>query len=267
MTPADWHELAGGSVPFLALDFDGTVTLGDGPVVAYADAVIDEYRRTATPAEADRFAASLRGGLDAYLRDGTLDGATETIADGYGLIVAVAGDRIDQASLDRAYVTSRRSLADGAWAHGELSAPDGLAETLAALAGSVRRVVVTNAPATGVVETLRRIGIADHLDGVVTDAGKPSGWGVLLPPLLARRPAPAFASVGDVWRNDLAAPLDAGAVTMLVDRFDLRLGPAHAAAADLTSLLGDIRAWAADPSRYAADHPPRRHAVPLASRP
>jgi hypothetical protein len=70
----------------LVLDFDGTICLGDGPVRAYADAIL--------PHLDERLARQLTDGLLAYLEDHPGAG---TYAGGYGAIAALAGPHVARA--------------------------------------------------------------------------------------------------------------------------------------------------------------------------
>lgn len=238
--------------PLLLLDFDGTVCVGDGPVWAYAEALLTELLDAGV--DTDGLDERLRERLGAYL-----DGAAETAvaeargyADGYAAVAALAADHASPEQLDRAYHASRMALASGTLT---VSAPDGLAELLRELGPHVERVLVTNAPPPGVARTLATLDLADGIDRVVTDAGKPGGWAALLPPLLAGRPPSSVLAVGDVWRNDVAEPLAAGCATALIDRFGHRAGPAHVTAATFEDLFPAVREWAADPAGFVVAHP------------
>ncbi|WP_223693715.1 HAD family hydrolase [Leifsonia poae] len=235
--------------PLLVLDFDGTVCIGDAPVWAYAEAVIASILDDASGSSVD-LDAPLRARLGAFL-DG--EPGSPAYIDGYAAVAALAAGHASEELLQRAYRTSRRALADGTVA---VSAPDGLAAFLNALGERVERVLVTNAPLDGVQETLSAIGLADSIDRIVTDAGKPAGWATALPELLAGRLPAELLSVGDIWGNDLEQPLAAGCVTALIDRFGHRAGPAHLTASDFPGLYDGIRAWSADPVGFAEAHRP-----------
>ncbi|MBC3763393.1 HAD family hydrolase [Quadrisphaera oryzae] len=237
--------------PLLLLDFDGTVCTGDDPVLAYAAAAADLVgeRLPEVGATAGR---ELHHQLESYL-----SGHPEAprYADGYAAVAHIAARLAPGSSddvLERAYASSRAALAAGRL---EVEVPPGLVDLLRGLAGRVDRVLVTNAPRTGVDEALVALGLTDVLDEVVTSAGKPAGWDALLPRLLGGRPAASALSVGDVWANDLAAPLRAGCSTALVDRFGHAAGPAHLTAPDLPGLYAGITTWAEDPAAFQGAHP------------
>lgn len=232
----------------LVLDFDGTVAVGDAPVWAYADAVIDQLAGHDDPAAPP---AAIRAALSAFLA-----GAPDSPAylDGYAAVAAITEHYVTAEQRQRAYRASRDTLAGGTL---HLSAPPGLAELLSDLAGRARRVVATNAPATGVRDTLGAIGLRGLIDEIITDAHKPGGWDTILPQLLAGRAPADLLAVGDVWANDIAAPLALGCCTALVDRFGRLPGPAHIIAPSLADMYDDIRAWATDPRAFARLHPAR----------
>lgn len=229
--------------PVLVLDFDGTVCVGDAPVWAYAEAALDV-------ADAhDDVRTAVRAGLGAYL-----SGAPESpvYADGYAAVARLLGGIATREQLDHAFHASRRALADG---EVPVATPPRLDRFLRDLAGTAHRVLVTNAPAEGVHETLLRLGIADDVDLVVTEAGKPTGWATILPDLLAGGAPARLLSVGDIWRNDLEAPLAAGCGTALIDRFGQQGGAAHLSAPLFEDLYDDLSAWALDPEGFLAAHP------------
>ncbi len=246
----------------LLLDFDGTVCVGDGPVRAYAEAVVtavlDAATTDAAGAAGRSFSDDLRAGLEAYLDSAAVAAGSDTPVDGYAAVAALASRHATPAQLDAAYTASREALATSGL---EVAAPAGLVALLDELGPQVERVLVTNAPARGVTETLARLGLADVLDDVVTEAAKPAGWDRILPAYLAGRPPQAVLAVGDVWRNDVEPPLAAGCATALIDRFGHRPGPAHAAARTFEELYPAIREWAADPAGFVARHEPVVHGL------
>ncbi len=236
-------------MPLLLLDFDGTVCLGDGPVWAYAEAVVDVVRQHLQWAsEADSIAENMRAELAAFLNG---SGEGPRYPDGYAAVAALAAGQLTQGELHAAYAASRRTLAGGDIT---VTAPEGLADLLGELGGQVTRIVITNAPDEGVRTTLDQIGLGGVIDEVVTGVGKPSGWNGLLRTLLQGRSPVDVMAVGDIWVNDLQPPLEAGCCTALIDRFDRRPGPAHLIASRFEDLYDGIRRWAADPGDFAATH-------------
>jgi FMN phosphatase YigB (HAD superfamily) len=231
----------------LVLDFDGTVCLGEGPVWAYANGVLDHL-----PADV---AATVGAGLRAYLDGGP--GAGD-YTDGYGALAELAAPHVASTVLADAYTRSRFTLETGT---AEIHAPDGLAELLVELDG-VHRVVVTNAPSTGLDTALTRIGLSGLIDEVVASAGKPANSRVVLARLLAGAAPAQLMSVGDIWSNDIAPALDLGAATAFIDRLGRDARSAHVRAARIQQLYPAIRAWAAAPAAFAAAHEPEFQAAP-----
>ncbi|MHA6780337.1 HAD family hydrolase [Pseudonocardia saturnea] len=217
----------------LLLDFDGTVCVGDGPALRYADEV-------AARLDGDGRAA-MRGALAAFLRGDGGDGAQDV----YQLVQQVAAAHgLIREEQSRAYLASRAALlADGLG----VCAPAGLAELLGEL--DVHVVVLTNAPLDGLDVLLARLGLADVVDEAIGDARKPDGMGPAVDRLLAAHGIVdepwRLLSVGDLWANDLRAPRERGCATAYIDRFDLRQGPADARAATFEELYDAVRAWAA----------------------
>lgn len=240
-------------LPVLVLDFDGTICLGDGPIWAYADGIVPNL----LPDDARR----LTDGLAQYLAGQAPPGR---YADGYSAVVRLAGPAVPPTVLDGAYHASREALAAGKV---QVHAPDGLADFLTELAGSASRVLLTNSPDIGLDLLLERLGLASVIDKVIPSAGKPEGFGSVLPTLLDGAPPAHLMSVGDYWLNDIAAPLAAGCATAFVDISGADPRPAHAKAASLPELYPAIRSWAVDPDHFTATRAPAasdgRSAVPL----
>lgn len=216
--------------PVLIFDFDGTVALGEGPVLAYASAV-------ARRAELGQvFVDEIAGALTAAEVEG---GAV----DGYDL-VRVRAERAGVAAhtLSAAYLDSRAVLGT---AHAAVAAPAGLADLLADTAAE--RILLTNAPAVRLEEALDVLGLRGRFDRIVTDAAKPGGLARLLDEL-GERPV---LSIGDIWRNDLAPAHARGHATALVGGFaDPAATPTYRAAR-LEDLFDDVRRWVASASASA----------------
>lgn len=225
-------------LPLLILDFDGTVCLGDGPVLAYADAVAEQIP--------DASRQALREGLDAFLAE---DPTAPAYKDGYAAVAALAEGLIDTDGLNRAYAQSRTRLAAGTV---EITVPTGLADFLDSLAGVAFRVLLTNAPLTGVAESLAALGLTGSIDLIMPDAGKPAGFAGLLPVLLANKAPHELLSVGDVWSNDIDLPSRQGCVTAFIDRFNHRTGAATLSAPRFELLYDAISGWANDPAVFSS---------------
>jgi FMN phosphatase YigB (HAD superfamily) len=204
----------------VVLDFDGTVAVGDEPVLAYF--------RGVAGGDADE-------ALARWVETG--DG----FRDGYALVAdwAVA-HRVAEEVRAAAYAASRAALHRGEAA---VAAPAGLPQLLRDRPADVRCVLVTNAPVDGIEPVIDRLGLAGLLDGLVGDAGKPAGMRAVLEGLLGDLPPERLLSVGDVWANDLAPAASMGAATAFVDRFDRGEGTPTFRARTLEALLPDIEAW------------------------
>lgn len=184
----------------LLFDFDGTIALGDGPVLAYAQQVADGLG-----ARGDGLVDSIRSALAA---------ADAGVLDGYDAVRREALERgADAALLSSAYRASREQLATE---HAPVVAPEGLARFLAAAGDCAERVLVTNAPLTRIDDALEALGLAGLFDRMVTSARKPAG----LHAVLADLPDGArVLSVGDIWHNDLAPAHARGHATALIGGF------------------------------------------------
>ncbi len=209
--------------PVLILDFDGTVALGDGPLLAYARAV------AAHAASADDLVTAVAAQLSAPSGDAI---------DGYDVVrrIAVAAG-IGGDALAAAYTASRAQLGTP---EAPVTVAAGLAEFLRTV--DAERLLVTNAPATRLDEALASLGLAGLFDRIVTDAAKPAGLEALLDAL--DEDAPVLA-VGDVWRNDLAPAHARGHATALVGGYpDPTAAPTYRAAT-LDELLPALAEWVA----------------------
>lgn len=211
------------SRPVLIFDFDGTVALGDGPVLAYAASVAAAGRLP------ESFVTQVRRGL--------VDPAAENAVDGYDLVRILAlRAGADQTQLAFGYRASRGLLATTA---APIGTPAGLARLLDEV--DAERILLTNAPDVRLTEALDALGLAGRFDRVITDAAKPTGLETLLDELDPGRPV---LSVGDIWRNDLAPVHERGHATALVGpSTDPDSQPTYRAAR-LEDLLDDIARWA-----------------------
>ena len=239
----------------LVLDFDGTVCLGDGPVLTYArflDEALTAADERHPPRLVEACLARFVGDPIADEPDGVDEALAEAADSPDGYVVAERLSRargLDDDARSAAYAGARAALADGTL---ETVAPEGLADLLDGLPDGVRVVLVTNSPEHGVVQPLERLGLADRVDEIVTDARKPSGLPAVLDRLraeagLAEHPE-RLLSVGDIWLNDLEPAAAQGSPTALVERFAApEARPTHRAAT-LPGLYPAIRAWATSAS-------------------
>ncbi|MGI0521389.1 HAD family hydrolase [Microbacterium maritypicum] len=205
----------------LLFDFDGTIALGDGPVLAYAHQV----------------AAGL-GDDGTFLDDvrAILAAADGDALDGYDAVRRVAETRgADARLLSAAYLASRAQLGT---ADAPIAAPDGLAGFLAGV--DAERILVTNAPAIRIVDALGTLGLRGLFDRIVTDAGKPQGLEAVLDdlPVDAR-----VLSIGDIWHNDLAPAHARGQATALIGGFSDPDATPTFRAAEFSTLVPQLEAW------------------------
>ncbi len=229
--------------PVIVLDFDGTVCLGDDPVRFYGEGVAARLQA----ADGERLLSRLEEFLSGDLQ---LPGCE----DGYHAVVALAEEasrasessEIDDDERRLAYRESRARLDAG---EGQTEPPAGLAEFLTEMRGAGATVVlVTNAPLLGVGSWLSTHGLAEHLDAVIPDAGKPARMLGVLTGIMARYGVPeqSLVSVGDVWRNDIEPAMELGAAGLFINRFGADPGPSTASAPSMVELYPAIRSWVAE---------------------
>ncbi len=234
----------------LLLDFDGTLYVGDLPILAYARHCAEQLPAAGATELIDGVRFFLEG---TSIGDRRVDlGAAE---DGYQA-VEILGRALGltEGQVDSAYALARDDLAASAFA---LDQPEGLEELLDELSG-VHVMVVTNAHPVGVAEVLSAIGLARFVDELITDAGKPGS----MPALLRRTLAVIHGAdeprrlmvVGDRWSSDLADAAGVGATTGLIDRFGRGDGNPTVRASQLSALVPAIRRWADQFGGLGAEH-------------
>jgi FMN phosphatase YigB (HAD superfamily) len=195
----------------VVFDFDGTVSLGHGPVRSYARIIAGSLR-------ADQCSEFLAG-FEAELASPRLGVDSTAPIDGYDLVRLLAeGYDVPADVRSRAYLASRLELATAA---APVIAPTGLARFLADARSQAHLVLATNAPSIRIEEALIALGLTGAFDAVHTSVGKPAGFAPLLDDLIASLPAGTAAaagllSIGDVWANDLEPAHARGATTALV---------------------------------------------------
>lgn len=211
----------------IVFDLDGTLALGDGPIIAYARTLAGVAGDGLLTRAEEELASFATGGSD--YRDGYH--AVGTVAEQAG----VAADDISTA-----YEASRRALGTPA---APVQPPAGIAALLRDVADGTRLVLATNAPDAGVRELLLDWGIADLFTAMHFTVGKPDGLTAVI------RHAQQFGpvlSIGDIAEFDLAPAAALGADTALVGAtYDSSPFPATMRGRTVTDLSDDIRAWAA----------------------
>lgn len=261
----------------LLLDFDGTVCLGDDPVLAYAgrvDAVLAArghgggVRAAITRALA---AGNLLAADIAFDETGFPRGVEQEpieraagpdrapaahpvswpVQDGYQLVQLLARQRgLSDADAGRAFLSARGDLLARGLAATDVHAPEGLAALIEAIRPEVGVVLATNAPASAFAPWLEALGLTAAFDAVITDSRKPFG----MPDVLRRAcglvggdapvPVQEVLSVGDIWRNDHEHIAALGGTTLLIDRFSTGLGAPDHRVQDFTDAEAIIRRWA-----------------------
>ncbi|WP_426188523.1 HAD family hydrolase [Microbacterium sp. TWP3-1-2b2] len=208
----------------IIFDFDGTVALGDGPVLAYAQHVAAELGSPEGFVDGIRLLLTAGG-------EGALDGydAVRRVAEAAGA---------NTGHLSRAYLASRGRLGTP---DAPITAPDGLAQFLAE--ADAHRILVTNAPDVRLAEALAALGLDGLFDRIVTSAGKPAGIERILDELADDV---RVLSIGDIWHNDLAPVHRRGHATALVGDFSDPGAHPTFRAATLTALLPQLREWLTD---------------------
>lgn len=224
----------------LVFDFDGTLYVGDLPVLSHARHCAEQL--------SDAEATTLIDNVRLFLEGKSVGDRFVDLAparDGLQaveMLGAAAGLSTEQ--INDAYRASRRDLAGSAFA---MDAPDGLRELLAGLERA-HVMVVTNAGPTGVHEVLESVELSPYIDEVITGAGKPDSMPGIITAVLQRIAAPdqprRLMVVGDRWDTDLTGAHRLGAATALVDRFGRGDGTPTFRAAELAGLIPGIRDWA-----------------------
>lgn len=210
----------------IIFDFDGTLAIGRGPVVAYAR----------------ELASVARGGFVARVEEAlsSFDAGQSDYLDGYQVVAELAArDGVSSGTMSKAYLASREMLGT---AEAPVNAPAGLAELLRTLSEHATIHVATNAPATGVERVFDTWGVGDFIDHLHVNVGKPEGLYPIIRDALATGPVMA---VGDIVANDLQPALDLGADTALVGATAVTSGAdVTMRGASLTDLHDALVSWA-----------------------
>lgn len=218
----------------ILFDFDGTVCLGDAPVLAYADAAFAGHSDSARAHEL----------LRRFL-NGAATGPLAGCRDGYQAVALLASHLdIDSATLARAFARCRTMIASG---EAPVTAPAGLSSLIRELDGIVS-LLVTNSPGDTLPPILAHLGLSDAFDEIVASAGKPQRMPAITAEVLDRyglRAAPArLLSIGDIWHNDLAAPAELGCSTIAIDPLGRNDGSPDLRVTALPDAYAYIHDWA-----------------------
>ena len=213
--------------PSIIFDFDGTLAVGNGPVLAYA--------RYAAEAAADDYLTRVAAELAIY------DRGESRFRDGYDVVGTLAReDGVDEITLQAAYQHSRTHLGTD---DAPVSPAPGLLDLLQSLDPGIRIILATNAPGEGIPALLESWGLTDRFAATHFTVGKPVGLEPILTAALADGPV---LSIGDIFAFDLAPAQALGADTALVGA-TAHTSPASPTlrGATLADLAPEIHRWAA----------------------
>lgn len=225
----------------IIFDFDGTLAVGNGPVLAYA--------RQVAEVAGEGFLQRVEAGIADF------EAGNSPCRDGYDVVGSLAAaEGVTEAQLGRAYQRSRELLGTEA---APVTTMPGLDDFLTGLRRHARLVLATNAPEVGVDAVLDAWGVREAFDALHFAVGKPAGLAAVVRDTLAEGPVLA---VGDIAEYDLAPARSQGADTALVG----------ATAADdsitvtmrgrsLADLRTAIESWAAAAAQ--SSEPPRSDAA------
>lgn len=211
----------------IVFDFDGTLAIGHGPVMAYAEC--------ASPLAGAQYLERVKDALAEY------DAGGGEFRDGYDVVGSLAAaDGVEADALSDAYGRSRDLLGTP---EAPVDAVDGIDEILESLGRHARLVLATNAPAAGVDRVLESWGVRERFDAVHFTVGKPAGLAPII--RLALEDGPVLA-IGDIFDFDLAPAVELGADTALVGA-TASTSPESVTMRGQTiaALRADIEAWAA----------------------
>lgn len=216
----------------LVWDLDGTLYRGTAACRHYAGGIAEtmpDDRRDDYLEAVDRFLGGA-GGIDA--------------ADGWEAAVLLAGgERGASRAYGEAFARTRAFMLTEAC---ELEVPDGVRELLDGVAGTARRVLVSNTPSYGVLPLLDRLDASGLFDEIVCDSAKPFRFDSRLRALADTLglPCEAVLSIGDHFVNDIEPALAAGCSTAYVDSFDVGpRGRADLEGARFEELVEPIEQW------------------------
>lgn len=264
----------------LLLDFDGTICLGDDPVLAYAEQVDALLTEQGLSGPGGASVHSLvKSAFDAgnllidaieYTADGTptavIDAPQHAVGgahpiswplqDGYQLTQLLARQSgLSDEDTSRAFMQGRRTLLARGLETSDVHSPHRARELFLELRARVGVVLITNSPAEGFETWLQALGLTDVFDTIIHSAGKPSGMPAAIAQAQTALEAPvaeeAILSVGDIWANDLSHVAATGGSTILIDRYGTGLGEPQHRVESWHEVDGLIRGWA-EPNGAAA---------------
>lgn len=219
--------------PSIIFDFDGTLAIGHGPVLAYA--------RLVAAAAGPKFVEHVDAELARY------DAGTTDYRDGYNIVAALAeAQGVTAEQRAEAYTRSREQLGTD---EAPVASMPGLDSFLATLSRKANLVLATNAPQQGVDRVLNSWGVEGAFDAQHFNVGKPSGLRVIVERALEHGPVLA---VGDIVEYDLAPAMALGADTALVGATaSTSTAKVTMRGESLETLTAAIHTWAATAVEHA----------------
>lgn len=213
--------------PSIIFDFDGTLAVGQGPVLAYA--------RLAATTAGESYLDRVEEALAAF------EAGDATYRDGYAVVGSLASEAgVDAEAMSAAYSGSREQLGTELAPVETMPDLDGF---LAGLGEHARLLLATNAPEVGVDRVLDAWGVRERFDSLHFEVGKPAGLEALVRARIAHGPVLA---IGDIAEFDLEPARALGADTALVGATaDSSPASVTMRGASLADLRGDIETWAA----------------------
>lgn len=221
----------------LILDFDGTLWRGDGPLLAYAEAVADELPDDLRAGYLQRVVAFLAGD-----RWGAAAGGLPP-ADGWAAVAEFAAPLgLSAERRQAAFLATRARIAEGEFL---LEVPDGLPAFLESSRAECGLVLASNSPASSVEPVLDHLGLSSLFDAVVCGAGKPAGLAELGAAWQARTglPSERIMSVGDHYPNDIAPAVAAGWASTYISPWRVVPGPCSVVGTSMEEVLPPLRGW------------------------
>lgn len=214
-------------LPSIVFDFDGTLAVGHGPILAYA--------RIVAPIAGADYLERVEAELQRY------DAGESEYRDGYDIAASLAvADGVSAEVLQATYMGSRELV--GTELAPVTTVPD-IDGFLAALGAHARLVVATNAPERGIDRVLAAWGVRERFAEIHFTVGKPAGLEAVVARLAAEGPVLA---IGDIAPFDLTPVQHLGVDTALVGATH-KISPAQVTlrGESVAALRTEIEAWAA----------------------
>lgn len=214
-------------LPSIVFDFDGTLAVGHGPILAYA--------RIVAPLAGADYLERVEAELQRY------DAGESEYRDGYDIAGRLASaDGVSTEVLQATYMASRELVGT---ALAPVTTVPELDEFLASLGEYARLVIATNAPERGIDRVLAAWGVRDRFAEIHFTVGKPAGLEAVVSRLATAGPVLA---IGDIAAFDLTPVQHLGVDTALVGATH-KISPAQVSlrGESVAALRTEIETWAA----------------------